>query len=609
MTGLKTVARKGAMGSLLLATAATGCVMETEGTEELELAGAEQQMAWTSNDAPSIFASDLVYQLDELPREGAAETAPWAGNYWPVYQDSINYRWNGADTQSPAAKYGAAFNVEGVEDAVSRSNGIDSQSRAKVCTSTSECDAELGEECSKRVGQESGRCVATWFGICHAWAPIAIMYKEPKHEVVRNGVTFKIQDIKALLTLAHDTGLRTKFASGRCNANDGAGGIEYDEYGRPKPGQCIDTNPASYHLLLANYLGLRKQGFVEDRTYDYQVWNQPIRAFKVTKLEEIDAQEANRLVGVGPEGGTTAQESATVASSAWHHFAPYTVAAGSSFRAALSGPEGSDVDLYVRFGAQPTASQYSCRPYEGDSSETCELTVPAGETQVFVSVRGYRSEAAVTLDVNHGGAVPAAYRFNDRAVKFYEVRSEVQYIAESPASRDGNLGDIIDRYTHTDRYTYVLEADAEGRLIGGEWTGASKKAHPDFVWLPLEVTPHTIAGGKIKLNEVMSLYYDSVREGPETVVNETGSVARREWKHYGPYEVPAGAQVRVAMTGSGDADLYVKKGSQPTTRSYDCRPYANGSAESCDVAQTTAGPVFVSVYGYAASEFALEIRY
>jgi hypothetical protein len=177
------------------------------------------------------------------------------------------------------------------------------------------------------------------------------------------------------------------------------------------------------------------------------------------------------------------------------------------------------------------------------------------------------------------------------------------------ASRDGNLAGSIDRYTHTSHYTYVLEADAEGRLIGGEWTGASKKAHPDFVWLPLEVTPHTIAGGKIKLNEVMSLYYDSVREGPETVVNETGSVARREWKHYGPYEVPAGAQVRVAMTGSGDADLYVKKGSQPTTRSYDCRPYANGSAESCDVAQTTAGPVFVSVYGYAASEFALEIRY
>jgi hypothetical protein len=161
------------------------------------------------------------------------------------------------------------------------------------------------------------------------------------------------------------------------------------------------------------------------------------------------------------------------------------------------------------------------------------------------------------------------------------------------ASRDGNLAGSIDRYTHTSHYTYVLEADAEGRLIGGEWTGASKKAHPDFVWLPLEVTPHTIAGGKIKLNDVLGIYYDSVREGPEAVINETATLARGAWKHFGPYDVPAGAQLRVTMTGSGDADLYVRRGAQPSTRSYDCRPYAGNSSEECSVPQTTAGPMFV----------------
>src|SRR5688572_2224583 len=112
MTGTKTVARQGALGTVLLVLGAAGCVLDTEGSQAAqELAGAKQDMAWTSNDAPSIFASDLVYELAALPREGEASSIPWAGNYWPVYQDSINHRWNGDGTESPAAKYGAAFGV------------------------------------------------------------------------------------------------------------------------------------------------------------------------------------------------------------------------------------------------------------------------------------------------------------------------------------------------------------------------------------------------------------------------------------------------------------------------------------------------------------------
>jgi len=34
---------------------------------------------------------------------------------------------------------------------------------------------------------------------------------------------------------------------------------------------------------------------------------------------------------------------------------------------------------------------------------------------------------------------------------------------------------------------------------------------------------------------------------------------------------------------SGDVDLYVKKGSQPTTSDYDCRPYRWGNNETCSL--------------------------
>lgn len=54
----------------------------------------------------------------------------------------------------------------------------------------------------------------------------------------------------------------------------------------------------------------------------------------------------------------------------------------------------------------------------------------------------------------------------------------------------------------------------------------------------------------------------------------------------------------VTSGGSGDADLYVKAGSAPSTSSYDCRSIQSGNSESCVVSAT--GRVFVSLYGYAA---------
>ncbi|CAM5269028.1 Peptidase OS=Rhodanobacter lindaniclasticus OX=75310 GN=B1991_14740 PE=3 SV=1 [Rhodanobacter lindaniclasticus] len=65
--------------------------------------------------------------------------------------------------------------------------------------------------------------------------------------------------------------------------------------------------------------------------------------------------------------------------------------------------------------------------------------------------------------------------------------------------------------------------------------------------------------------------------------------------------VPAGASnlVMSISGGSGDADLYTKFGSAPTTGSYDCRPYKSGNAESCSVASPTAGKYYIKVHGYS----------
>ena len=65
--------------------------------------------------------------------------------------------------------------------------------------------------------------------------------------------------------------------------------------------------------------------------------------------------------------------------------------------------------------------------------------------------------------------------------------------------------------------------------------------------------------------------------------------------------VPAGASnlVMSISGGSGDADLYTKFGSAPTTSSYDCRPYKSGNSESCTVSSPQAGTYYLKVHGYS----------
>ncbi|MBK9033009.1 MAG: M4 family metallopeptidase [Myxococcales bacterium] len=51
--------------------------------------------------------------------------------------------------------------------------------------------------------------------------------------------------------------------------------------------------------------------------------------------------------------------------------------------------------------------------------------------------------------------------------------------------------------------------------------------------------------------------------------------------------------------GTGDADLYVKRGSAPTSTSYDCRPYTSGNTERCEFNPAQGGTYYVMIVAYA----------
>ena len=101
-----------------------------------------------------------------------------------------------------------------------------------------------------------------------------------------------------------------------------------------------------------------------------------------------------------PPTGTPVQEtrSGSVAQGQNVNYGPFSVVAGTSFKVVMTG--SGDPDLYVQFGAAPTRSSYACRPYLGGAAETCDVTVPAGQTSAYIMVRGY-SAGTFNLTINY----------------------------------------------------------------------------------------------------------------------------------------------------------------------------------------------------------------
>jgi hypothetical protein len=323
------------LAGLTLLTSLVGCAADGADEECLpgdkdcaDASGGGKADAWDQENDPRYFASNLEYKLSALPKKGflnkpvwkdrypnALPSTPvaWADTYWPSSEGSHNHRWMGASVKSPLEKYDAAFNNapgcdtqparifgEGAKAAwdtyyncagpaakwqmktfqgISKMhNGIDDNSDGKV--------DDYGPDRNKGIDGIQG-----WWGTCHAWAPAALMSPEPQHAVTLNGQKFEIGDIKALTQNAFD---RTSavMLGGRCNNEE----INHDVNGSAND-DCSDVNPGALHVIMTNFLGIRQAALVEDRTANYEVWNQPVLGFEISQQREVSKTAANECVG------------------------------------------------------------------------------------------------------------------------------------------------------------------------------------------------------------------------------------------------------------------------------------------------------------------------
>ena len=95
-----------------------------------------------------------------------------------------------------------------------------------------------------------------------------------------------------------------------------------------------------------------------------------------------------------------------------------------------------------------------------------------------------------------------------------------------------------------------------------------------------------------------------VEEGWEGLKIEDAVTKDQEIRFTTP-QLPAG-RYTFLMEGDADADLYVRIGLEPTTSSWDCRPYKSGSNEVCQIELSAPGTIHGMVRGWAArSSFTL----
>ncbi len=120
---------------------------------------------------------------------------------------------------------------------------------------------------------------------------------------------------------------------------------------------------------------------------------------------------------------------------------------------------------------------------------------------------------------------------------------------------------------------------------------------------------HSLKFARLAASFAMELGSDGRSIITDRTETFNGTLTTGQTRQFGPFKVANGGTLKASTTGSGDADLYVRKTSPATTSSYTCKSDGSTSTESCTVTMTANGDVYVMLKGYTASSYNLTVTY
>ena len=251
----------------------------------------------------------------------------------------------------------------------------------------------------------------------------------------------------------------------------------------------------------------------------------------------------------------------------------------------MSGGSG-DGDLYVKFGSAPTDSSYDCRPYKSGNSESCSFASPSAGTY-YVRIKAYSTFSGVSLVGNYtsgaSNTAPVAnftFTTSGLTANFTDTSTDAQ---GNISSRSWNFGDGSTSTSTNPSHTYSANGTYTVTETVTDSGGLSSTKSASV----------TVSGG------------GGGSCGGTVLCSGTAvalpSVSTSSWSSTYTMPVTAGHTVTFTISGgTGDADLYVRAGSAPSTSSYNCRPYLTGNNETCTFTPSSNTTYYVRVRAYAA---------
>jgi hypothetical protein len=284
-------------------------------------------------DDPSLPLADVVGNarvIDalKLSEAGLAET-PWSSDFWPDEKGSIADPYNETGNGPlgiPINRIMTGHNIANLKDRADLHRQVVQNIKAipeekfDNMSPSEKYDMVVGDPNFTMTNQvikmvevmDSLGLVAAFSGVCHGWSPASLNMPRPQHVITLMSpfgrpVNFYPMDIKALASFLWGKSQAANlvhFEGSKCYS-----GGHTTKYGRLTDPKCFNINPAQFHLVAVNHIGLNHRGFMVDRKDDKSVWNHPLYAYRYKYFKVTDRH---------PQVGLTLdQAKVNVASSSW----------------------------------------------------------------------------------------------------------------------------------------------------------------------------------------------------------------------------------------------------------------------------------------------------
>ena len=239
---------------------------------------------WDDANDPGNFDHTYIKDFNRLPLSGEMDQHTkrgWADSYWPNVRGSIGDRWQVNGFKFKDSKPPSSDELNNMTQAE-----IDLLSPAeKFDLVRGKFDFPLVTSIKKKFKEHD----EDWRGICNGWTHSSLHYAEPNPIVyvdpnTQRKIPFGSSDIKGLLAYyyAKRDNSSAKFIGRSCRI--------ISKLFLNIDGSCTDVHPASFHIMMANEMGIKHQGFAADRDPGVQVWNQPFVKFE-SKIDDIKTSD------------------------------------------------------------------------------------------------------------------------------------------------------------------------------------------------------------------------------------------------------------------------------------------------------------------------------